>query len=167
MDQLAAGGLGLEGLLEAAAHQLGADVGVADVGHPRRAPEGHRRLRRRHRRVFGRSLLLLAPPPPREGMVWWRTGDGVGRGVCAWAWRMVLPGGLCYARRKTDLVVGLVLRPVMRDPTTKQTKGKQAPHARTAHTARVLVSQTAKPTALSTRLRRPLNEDSFVFGFKG
>ena len=51
MDQLAAGGLGLEGLLEAAAHQLGADVGVADVGHPRRAPEGHRRRLRRHCRV--------------------------------------------------------------------------------------------------------------------
>ena len=49
VNLLAGRGLGLEGLLEAVPHQRGADVGVADVGHPRRAPEGHRRRRRRHR----------------------------------------------------------------------------------------------------------------------
>jgi hypothetical protein len=53
VDLLAGRGLGLEGLLEAVPHQRGADVGVANVGHPRRAPEGHRCCRRRHR-VFSR-----------------------------------------------------------------------------------------------------------------
>lgn len=51
MDLLAGGDLGLVGLLEAAPHQGGADVGVADIGHPRCTPEGHRRRSRRHRRL--------------------------------------------------------------------------------------------------------------------
>lgn len=57
MDLLAGRGLGLEGLLEAVPDQRSADVGVADVGHPRRPPEGHRRRGRRHR-VASSSLPL-------------------------------------------------------------------------------------------------------------
>jgi hypothetical protein len=48
MNLLAGRGLRLEGLLEAVPDQRSADVGVADVGHPRRPPEGHRCSGRRH-----------------------------------------------------------------------------------------------------------------------
>jgi hypothetical protein len=48
VDLLAGRGLGLEGLLEAVPDQRSADVRVADVGHPRRPPEGHRCRGRRH-----------------------------------------------------------------------------------------------------------------------
>lgn len=92
MDLLAGGGLGLVGLLEAPAHQGGADVGVADVGHPRRAPEGNRRRRRRHRRC--RSPPLLAPPPPP---VWDGEWEGEGGGVCWW-WALSREVGTCYCR---------------------------------------------------------------------
>ena len=70
MDLLAGRGLGLEGLLEAVPDQRSADVGVADVGHPRRPPEGHRRRGRRHR--VASSSLPLAPPPVSG----WRMGMG-------------------------------------------------------------------------------------------
>lgn len=92
VDLLAGGGLGLVGLLEAPAHQGGADVGVADVGHPRRAPEGNRRRRRRHRRC--RSPPLLAPPPPP---VWDGEWEGEGGGVCWW-WALSREVGTCYCR---------------------------------------------------------------------
>jgi hypothetical protein len=68
VDLLAGRGLGLEGLLEAVPHQRGADVGVADVGHPRRAPEGHRCRRRRHHASASASRAAAAGG--------WVDGDG-------------------------------------------------------------------------------------------
>jgi hypothetical protein len=75
MDLLAGSGLGLEGLLEAVPYQRSADVGVADVGHPGRPPEGHRRRGRRHR-VDSSSLPLCR----RRWLVGrWRMAE--------WEWR--------------------------------------------------------------------------------